>query len=150
MTTANRGKKAEKLLRSHMETLASASVVAAYRLPDAHAGSMVATLCDFLFMRKGQLFLVECKSTKHPYRLPHGNVDPAQVARMRVWKLAGAKALVMIYHETLDQWRVEEIDFFLDRSTGGSWDFRTRVTPGALSEVFDREVSSQTAHTCEV
>lgn len=125
-----------------MESLSKVSNAATYRLPDAHAGSMVATLCDFLFMQNGRLFLIECKSTKHEYRLPHGNVDAGQVARMRMWKFAGAKALVMIYHEALDLWRTEEVDFFLDRSTGGSWDFREREAPGNLADVFNSAIST--------
>lgn len=142
MHSVGRGKKAEKLLRDHMESLSKVSNTACMRIADAHAGSMVATLCDFLFMRDGKLYLIECKSTKHEYRLPHGNVDAAQVARMRMWKFAGAKALVMIYHETLDLWRTEEVDFFLDRATGGSWDFRQRATPGKLSDIFNSAIST--------
>ena len=123
VTAANRGKLAEKKLKTYLESLAVSSSCAFLRLADAHAGSRTATLCDFIFMREGVLHMVECKSTMHEYRLPHGNVDPAQVAKMRMWKHAGAKAFVMIYHEKLDLWRAQEIDYFLVRE-GGSWDLR--------------------------
>lgn len=133
---ANRGKKAEKLLHTHMQKLSDSSNAASFRLPDAHAGSLTATLCDFIFMRAGTLYLVECKSTKHNYRLPHGNVDTSQIAKMRMWKFAGAKAFVMIYHETLDQWRSAEVEYFLNRD-GGSWDLR-EIEIGSLEKAFER------------
>lgn len=40
-----------------------------------------------------------------------------------MWKFAGAKAFVLIFHEKLGQWRAVEIDHFLTRE-GGSWDLR--------------------------
>ena len=123
MTAANRGKKAERLLHTYMQKLSEFSNSACIRLPDAAAGSRVATLCDFLYMREGVLHLIECKSTRHAYRLPHGNVDAGQVSRMRLWKFAGARAFVMIYHELEDVWRSASADFFLTRE-GGSWDLR--------------------------
>lgn len=136
MTAANRGKKAEGLLHTYMQKLSESSNSACIRLPDAAAGSRVATLCDFLYMRDGVLHLIECKSTRHAYRLPHGNVDAGQVSRMRLWKFAGARAFVMIYHETEDVWRTEEVDYFLKRE-GGSWDLR-HLEPAGLQETFNK------------
>lgn len=135
-TAANRGKLAEKKLKLYMESLASSSSSATYRLPDAHAGSRTATLCDFLFMCNGKLSLVECKSTLHAYRLPHGNVDESQVAKMRMWKYAGANAFIMIYHESQDLWRSAEVDYFLTKE-GGSWDLR-HIEPTNLSTAFNK------------
>lgn len=122
MTTANRGKYAETVVRIHLTKLAKQADTAFYRLPDMHAGSRAPTLADFLLLSKGQLFLIECKQVNHPFRLPYGNFSPDQVARMRLWQLAGARAVVVIYHTPLDAWRGLPLDFFLDRSQGGSWD----------------------------
>jgi len=140
MTTANRGKLAESKLKKHLESLSSKVDSAFFRIPDAHAGSRTATLCDFLFIRGGVLYLVECKSTLHEFRLAHGNVDAGQVARMRLWKGAGARALVMVYHEKLDRWRSYEVDYFLNRE-GGSWDLRD-TEPTTIEEAFEKHAYS--------
>lgn len=133
---SNRGKKAEKLLSNYLNVASTKSTGAFVRLADPHAGSRTATLCDFLFMRSGVLHLVECKSTLHEYRLPHGNVDDAQIAKMRMWKYAGARAFVMVYHEALDKWRSAEIDYFLVKQ-GGSWDLR-HIELADISTTFNK------------
>lgn len=122
MTTANRGKQAETLLKLYLTKLAKQADTVFYRLPDMHAGNRSPTIADFLLLNKGQLFLLECKQVNHATRLPHGNFSPDQVARMRTWSLAGASAIVLIYHTPLDAWRGLPLDHFLDRSQGGSWD----------------------------
>lgn len=122
MTTANRGKVAESLLKVHFTKLAKQADTVFYRLPDAHSGNRSPTLADFLLLNKGQLYLIECKQVNHAARLPYGNFSPDQVARMRMWTLAGATAIVLIYHTPLDAWRGLPLDHFLDRSQGGSWD----------------------------
>jgi hypothetical protein len=91
-----------------------------YRFPDARAGSFTVTPCDFMFMREGKLTLLEVKEVEHAHRLPHRNFSPDQVARMRVWALAGANANVIVFHSTLNQWRVIPIYYFLQRDAG-SW-----------------------------
>ena len=122
MTTANRGKHAESLLKLYLTKLAKQADTAFFRLPDAHSGAFTPTLADFLLLNKGQLYLIECKQVNHPTRLPYANFKDSQVARMRVWQLAGAQAIVLIYHTPLDAWRGLPLDHFLDRSQGGSWD----------------------------
>jgi penicillin-binding protein-related factor A (putative recombinase) len=135
MTSASdRGKEGEGLLKKYLDTLCRYSDTAYYRLPDARAGSMRATLADFLLMRKGVLHLIECKEVKHDFRLPHGNFDKAQVARQRLWKDAGANSLVLVYHSTLGKWRGYDIERFIDRSEGGSWDLRDTI-PKTLPEL---------------
>lgn len=124
---SNRGKEAEKLLKNYLEQLAVTSSCASHRLPDAHAGSLTAALCDFLFMQNGRLCLVECKETQHAFRLPHKNVDTGQIGRMRLWQFAGANAFVMIYHKPLQVWRSAPVDYFLSRE-GGSWDMSSIPT----------------------
>lgn len=127
MTTANRGKQAETLLKNHFAKLAKQADTAFYRLPDAHAGAYTATLADFLLLHRSQLYLIECKQVNHAYRLPHSNFKESQIAKMRVWELAGAKSLVLIYHTPLDAWRGLPLDHFLTR-TGGSWDLSSVPT----------------------
>jgi penicillin-binding protein-related factor A (putative recombinase) len=123
VAASNRGKTAESLVRARLETLCQKAAATFLRLPDAHAGSRAATLADFLYVREGTLYLIEVKETQHDYRLPHGNFEAGQVARMRRVKMAGGKALVVIYHSTLKLWRGYDIDRFAARE-GGSWDLR--------------------------
>lgn len=122
-TSSNRGKAAEKKLKDFFSKLSGMADTAFMKLPDAYAGSMVATLADYLVLRQGVPILVECKSTLHEYRLPHQNFGPDQVARMAMWQMAGAVPLVMVYHEKLDAWRQIPLSVFQTRE-GGSWDFR--------------------------
>lgn len=135
MTTsaANRGKRGEKLFKDYLTTLSLYTDTAFYRLPDAHAGSMQATLADFLLMRRGKLHLIEVKETRHDFRLPHGNFDIGQVARQRMWKDAGANSLVLIFHSGLSLWRGYDIDRFIKRE-GGSWDL-SDTEPKTLKEI---------------
>lgn len=123
VSSADRGKVAEKLVKKRLEKLSINTEVAAYRLPDARAGSFAPTLADFLVVQKGQMYLIEVKETQHEFRLPHANLNKEQVARMTRFQLAGAKAHVLIYHSTLKKWRTAGIDYFKDRQ-GGSWDLR--------------------------
>lgn len=84
---------------------------------------MVATLADYALLINKRFILAEVKSTLHEYRLPHGNFDAAQIARMNVWQHAGATCIVLVYAETLDKWRGLPLDYFKVKS-GGSWDMR--------------------------
>lgn len=117
----NRGKRAENLLKVHLSKLSKQTDTTYHRLADAHAGSMAPTIADFLLLNKGQLYLIECKQVNHAYRLPHGSFNDSQIARMRVWQLAGANCLILVYHTPLDAWRGLPLDYFLTK-TGGSWD----------------------------
>jgi len=123
MPSADRGKKAESKLSAYFRQLSSRMEYIFLRLPDAHGGSATAKPSDFLFLHSGLLYVIECKSTLHNYRLPHGNVDAAQIGRMRRWEMAGASSWLLVYHEALDLWRLRHVDYFLNR-IGGSWDFR--------------------------
>jgi penicillin-binding protein-related factor A (putative recombinase) len=120
---ADRGKTAEKEVKKVLTKLSLRSDTAFERLPDARAGSFQTAMCDFIMTHKGTMFLLEVKEVAHDYRLPHGNYSKDQVARMRRWQLAGAKAFVLIYHTKLSKWRVAPVDYFVER-TGGSWDLR--------------------------
>ena len=127
MTTANRGKVAEALVKKRLDGLAKSSNFAYYRPPDMRAGVRQVALSDFLYMRDGHLTLLEVKSVQHDYRLPHANFSPDQVARMRLWEAAGADTQVLIYHSELKVWRSLPASYFAVRE-GGSWDLRAIPT----------------------
>ena len=120
---ADRGKDAEEQVEKVLNLLVKRADTAFYRLPDARSGSRKPTLADYLMVHKGLMFLLEIKEVEHDYRLPHGNFDKDQVARMQRFKLAGAQTHVLTYHSKIDKWRSIELEFFRTR-TGGSWDLR--------------------------
>ncbi len=121
---AVRGKSAENKIRVRLKEICVSQKQAWDRLPDARAGSLTSAICDFMYIRDGVFWLIEAKETQNEGRLPHGNFDPAQIARMRMWSMAGAKTMVLIYHKTLDKWRTADINFFFDHREGGSWDLK--------------------------
>lgn len=135
-SAADRGKQAETAMRRYLDGLNSSRSAAFYRLPDAKAGSMVATLSDFLLMLTGQIYLIEVKQVNHKFRLPHGNFDRAQVARQRIWQEAGAKSVVVVYHTPLNLWRGYNIDRFIERD-GGSWDL-SDTEPTTLENIMGK------------
>lgn len=124
MGYADRGKAAEGKVRARLAEICVRQDQAWDRLPDMRAGSKSAAICDFMYICKGVFWLIEVKETQHDYRLPHGNFDAAQVARMRMWDTAGAQTMVLIYHRKLDMWRYSPIKFFFENKDGGSWDLR--------------------------
>lgn len=137
MSEANRGKVAEGKVKDKLRKM-EAGNCAHMRMPDTHAGSRVPTLADFIFCKEGTLTLLEVKETKLPNRLPYANVDKAQVAKMRMWKAAGASAWVITYHSTLDRWRFFGVEYFLSRNPekpSGSWEI-SEVPTYTLDEIF--------------
>jgi penicillin-binding protein-related factor A (putative recombinase) len=133
---ANRGKAAEKLVKTALAKLALQADTASFRLPDARAGSLTETLADFLVCYQSRMYLLEVKETEHLFRLPHGNFDTGQVARMRRFELAGALSFVLVYHSKLDRWRFDRVERFAVRE-GGSWDLRD-LPLLSLDEVLQR------------
>lgn len=122
-TIGSRGKSAEKLVSDRLEVLCKKADTAFYRLPDARAGSLKATLADFLIMQRSVMTLLEVKEVDHPYRLPHKNFAVDKVSRMRRFRMAGAKTWVLVHFTPTGKWRAAELEFFLTRE-GGSWDMR--------------------------
>lgn len=106
-----RGKYAETQVKNRLKKLESSSVVH-HRFPDARAGSFTATLSDFMILKNGKLTLLEVKETQHARRLPYLNFNAAQIAKMRMWKAAGAQAHVLIFHSTEKLWRVGDVEWF--------------------------------------
>lgn len=122
MSTTNRGKVAEGQVKKALAAITRQDF-AWNRLPDAHAGSRQPTLADFLLINKGQPILLEVKEVAHDYRLPVHNFKLENRARMRMFQLAGAKCVVLIYHSTTKVWRYLTLDYFGTQDTG-SWDLR--------------------------
>lgn len=136
---SNRGKEAEALLKRHLGLICADQKKQFMRFPDARAGSMQATVSDFLFMFDGVTTFIECKQVNHEFRLPYANFDTAQVGRLRLWGMAGARSIVLVYHAPLKLWRGYSVARFVDRAVGGSWDLRD-TTPLELSEIFRLKV----------
>ena len=122
MTTANRGKYAEKRVKTLLTAMESIKCTH-HRFPDAHAGSFAVTPCDFMVCKEGRLTLLEVKEVQHSFRLPHKNFGLDQCARMRNWMIAGASAWVLVYFVPEKAWRAVDVIYFMTR-TGGSWDMR--------------------------
>ena len=138
-TIGNRGKWAEGRVKAFLKKHESASFTH-HRFPDARAGSMVVSPCDFMFIRSGVLTLLEVKEVNHPFRLPHKNFSPDQVARMRSWQSAGARAYVVVAFNT-GRWRGLPLDYFMIR-TGGSWNMEA-VPDYTEKEVLDAAILQQ-------
>lgn len=136
-TIGNRGKWAEGRVKLFLKKYESVSFTH-HRFPDARAGSMVVSPCDFMFIRHGLLTLLEVKEVQHTFRLPHKNFSPDQVARMRAWHSAGARAYVLVAFRLSGMWRLAPIDFFLHRE-GGSWDM-TRFPEQTEQQVFNATI----------
>lgn len=126
MSAANRGKWAEGRVRAYLKTLELANC-AFHRFPDAHAGSLATTPADFLVCRQGKLTLLEVKEVQHDFRLPYKNFALDQMARMRMWKAAGAQALVAVCFMPTQTWRILDVEYFVQRD-GASWDMRDTLT----------------------
>lgn len=99
-----------------------------YRLPDAKAGSRKVALADFLVMCRGICTLLEVKEVSHAYRLPSGNFDTGQIARMRRHALAGGQSLVAVFFKPVQLWAVTDISYFLSEQPVASWDMRDRLS----------------------
>lgn len=138
MSTADRGKKLEAEFKAACSTYQAQVNFAFHRFPDAHAGSRVPTLADYQTCYKGVLRLVELKETTNDARLPYGNFKPDQVARMRLWAMAGAESWVIVKHTKTGTYRALQVQNFIKREEGrGSWDLQglCPVTFSSISDV---------------
>ena len=124
MSTANRGKYAEGQVKKWLGKINS-SDFAYQKLPDTYAGFKSAALADFLLLHAGRVCLLEIKEVDHDFRLPKGNFSLDQIARQKLWALAGAKSKVLVYHSTTKRYRLVDISWFNPLPAGtGSWDLR--------------------------
>lgn len=150
MTTGSRGKWSEGEVKKQLGVYSGYSSFAAFRLPDARAGSFQVTLADFMTMHKGQHALLEVKEVDtHDYRLQHKNFDELKVGRMRAWQMAGSAAHVLVCFRPGAKtavWRYAPLDYFLTRE-GGSWDMRdipTTTLKQAMETMYGPPPSSRT------
>lgn len=119
MAFANRGKRGEGLFKAACTRINRQGFIW-YKFPDAFTGAKAPVPADYLLMEDGQVYLMEVKETEHEFRLKHGNVGADQIARMRNWQLAGAKAYVIVFHSTKATWRFIPVNELVERE-GGSW-----------------------------
>lgn len=142
MSVGTRGKYAEGQVKKKLASLEAANQAYA-RWPDARSGSFAVALADFLIMRNGKMTLLEVKEVNHEFRLNYQNFDASQIARMRMWKSAGAQGHVLVYHTPSKFWRAADVSWFFLNYTKtnevgkavGSWDLRT-IEPITLDDYF--------------
>jgi hypothetical protein len=115
--------KVQKFLAAKSEQTASFCFE---RILDAKAagGRFRAQAGDFQAFSPGKNWLLEVKSVAHDFRLPHGNFEAGQRARMAKRALAGTICVVLFYSTTLKLWRLAPLSFFSNLD-GGSWDLRS-------------------------
>lgn len=119
---SNRGKYAEGQIKKVLAKYAERADFAYQKFADTYAGFRSAAICDFMILSQGQLTMLEVKEVNHEFRLPKGNISEDQIARIKVWQLAGANAYVAIYFKPLKSWRLVPITFFNALPAGvGSW-----------------------------
>lgn len=134
---SNRGKKAEEAVHKFLTEWASCSPNRSFeRLIDAKAAgrivkSAASDFCCWSFTPLGHFTIfLEVKETKHDFRLASNKVP--QLARLRKLTNCGCTCLILIYHSTLNSWRVvkaEELEVGVP-----SWDLSCKPlhpTPGA-------------------
>lgn len=119
----DRGKAAEKAVLEYLEKVNEARVNFAFeRLPDARAarGRLKRQLSDYIVEYAGGFYPLEVKETKHDRRLAKDKIE--QLPRLKKWRLAGARPIVLVYHSELDQWRLPDFGIFMRSPIPPSWD----------------------------
>lgn len=104
------------------------------RLLDTRAAQRIVkpAPADFDFYGNGMFGLIECKQTKHPYRLSKGNVS--QLPRMLKRYLAGGACGIVVYHSEERVYRGLSMAFLQGDSDKGSWDLRAVPAVATASE----------------
>lgn len=131
-SVGQRGKAAEKAVKTLLEKLNNQADFAFWRLADARAagGRLQAQPGDFAYFSKGKGGVLEVKSTEHDYRLTKDAVS--QLPTLTKLHLAGAQCPILVLHKALNQWRVI---FPIDLPIGPpSWDLRQFPLYGSAEE----------------
>jgi penicillin-binding protein-related factor A (putative recombinase) len=122
---ADRGKWAESEVEAVLKAWNDKYFAFAYlRLPDSRSARnyISAQIADFQMMFGGFFMPLEVKETEHDFLLKKDKIR--QLALLRKWENAGAKALVVTYHSQIKVWRVANIGDLERGAT--SWDMRKR------------------------
>ncbi len=124
-SVVDRGKDAEKAVQKFFDSQSNRFATFSFsRLPDAKSagGRFKAMPADF-DIACGHIKLsafVEVKCSEHDYRIAKDKI--AQLARLRMWALAGREFAVVVHHSSIDKWRVATKAFFGIDWTPPSWD----------------------------
>ena len=132
---ADRGKQAEDAVSEALARWAQDRPDREFtRLLDTRAAGRVvkSAAADYEFFTVGQHGLIEVKQTEHEYRLERAKVP--QLPRMRKRELAGGLCLVLIYHSTLDLWRVAHVRDLMTFGDKGSWNLTGHLTYRSAAE----------------
>lgn len=145
--SADRGKKLESDFAKVCKKYAEKIAFAWFRFPDAHAGSRKTSPADFQTAYSGRVRMVEVKETATEGRIPYANIKPDQIARMRLWGLAGVPGYVLICHTKSGTYRVLPTMYFFERDESkGSWFF---TEESILPFCTEKRDFRQVFNTCE-
>lgn len=118
----NRGKVAEKEVKVFLERINRERTYFDYeRLPDSRSskGRVAAQVADYAFFMPRHHGVIEVKETEHEFRLPRAKLT--QLPKMRKRHLAGGECIVIVYHSTIDKWRVPDFQWVMVNEAP-SWD----------------------------
>lgn len=135
---ASRGKKAEeavsKFLKRQKDNIASFDYQRQYDARSA-GGRFQSQVGDYLLFRarkyqteRGEELytirhgVLEIKQVHHDFRLPNKNFSAEQIAKIRRREMAGADALILVFHTTTQTWRAPPFSIFRDEPNAPSWD----------------------------
>lgn len=148
MTTANRGKAAEKAVATYLTGMSNkVAEFDFHRVYDARSagGRFAAQPGDYAFYTPHDHGLVEVKEVDHDSRLPKKNFEKEQIAKLRKRQLAGGQIAVLINFTTTKLWRLVPLAHFIENLDLPSWDLRAFPTHTkaalALDEFFNKEIS---------
>lgn len=122
-TRGQRGKTAEKITEDWLKVMNRQFAQFKFlRLPDARSarGRMKAMPSDFLIATPRGATFIEVKEVDHEFRIPAANIS--QLPELKAWKLAGARACVLVLFKRQWRWRCVDVGDMETRSNG-SWDW---------------------------
>jgi hypothetical protein len=142
---ADRGKEAESAVQEYLEWWVARSVHREYnRLPDTKAAGRTIKAApadfDFYSMVQDDSFfgLLEVKETEHEYRIGRDKIT--QLPRMRKRAKCGGKCPILIWHSTINKWRVVMAPHLMEFGDKGSWNLAGFPTYDSASEALHSEL----------